>query len=282
MKQSSWTLKTIVVLGAAGSATAGLAQLPWTLPFAATQQARQDGKVTLTGDAVPASAVFDQLRRAGASFVLDADAVPEGKKLTLHIVDKPAKAALQAVSDALGLDFAERDGVYVLRRRRYAFSIDGPVEMGNGFTWGLPGKEGAPRPGEKLGEPQEGPKGFTFKLDREGLGQKELEELRKQFDKLGEGFKTFSLELRQPDGAGETGPGKTKPELWSFRMADGSNLRKLAQSLSASQKERHAKQGFLTPEDLTPEQRRLLGNLRGTFEITFNDGETSLTVKSRK
>lgn len=275
MRPTNWKLKSAVILGAAGAATAVLAQIPWTLPFAAIPQERQDGTVTFSGDTVLASEVFDQLRRAGANFVLDADAVPAGKKLTLHVVGKPAKAALQAVADALGLFLVERDGVYVLRKGVGGIAFVAPSGSGEALGWKGWDDESASKLREKFMGPGDAPRRFLFEFAEPGRVPMDLEELRKRFLNPGDGLEGFSFELGTPGAKG-----RDVPEKWSFRMVDGGDLRELARSLTPRQRELHEKQGFLRIGDLTPDQMKLLGQLSGKFEITFRDGETSLTVKS--
>lgn len=61
------------------------------------------------------------------------------------------------------------------------------------------------------------------------------------------------------------------------------NFKGLLDSLSAAQREKHAKQGYLTPGDLTDTQRKMLGDLPKSGEYTISmtvDGK-SLTIKSK-
>jgi hypothetical protein len=54
------------------------------------------------------------------------------------------------------------------------------------------------------------------------------------------------------------------------------DLRSLVSSLSPAQIEKHRKQGFLTPEDLTPAQRKMLGDQlsKGSFELKYSSGRS--------
>lgn len=240
--RSSWRFKTLATLGAAAAAAAVFAQWPFALASAA---APQDGRVTVSGDAVDAADVLARLRAAGVEFVVDADAVPKGKKLSLNIVAKPAKAALGAVAEALGLGVVERDGVFVLKR-------EAPARP-----------QGQALPRLFAGE---FPEAWIEKL------------------KVPEGtLKRFRLEefLKEGDAPFVSPfPGSTRG--LAFRLADPSDLKKLAESLTAAQRELHSKKGFLTPDDLTQDQRKLLGNPEGTFEIWFRDGDTDIKVKSKQ
>ncbi|MGI8923042.1 MAG: hypothetical protein ACR2HJ_03220 [Fimbriimonadales bacterium] len=63
----------------------------------------------------------------------------------------------------------------------------------------------------------------------------------------------------------------------------GSDIPKLIGSLSAQQKARHERQGYLTPSDLTPEQRRFAGQLpdMGAWTLTYVIDGKKLTLKGK-
>lgn len=65
-----------------------------------------------------------------------------------------------------------------------------------------------------------------------------------------------------------------------FKSAD---LEKLMKSLTPKQKEIMKSKGHLTPADLTPDQRAMLGKLpEGSYTITFSKDGQSFTIKSGK
>ncbi|MHB8637862.1 MAG: hypothetical protein ACYC96_15470, partial [Fimbriimonadaceae bacterium] len=64
-----------------------------------------------------------------------------------------------------------------------------------------------------------------------------------------------------------------------FTIAD-QDLDGLMGSLTPSQRERMKQQGYLTPSDLTPGQRKMLGNVGGKFEIKVKSDKGEMTIKS--
>ncbi len=61
------------------------------------------------------------------------------------------------------------------------------------------------------------------------------------------------------------------------------NLKKFAASLTPAQKALHEKQGFLSPSDLTKEQRELLGiGADGEMDMTFQFDGQKIVIKSKK
>jgi hypothetical protein len=92
--------------------------------------------------------------------------------------------------------------------------------------------------------------GQFFKSDE---FKKHMEEMQKH---LGENMKVMQLKLE--------------------------NLKKFAASLTPEQRKLHDKQGFLTPDDLTKEQRALLGiDGKGDANFTYSDGKDKFTIKSK-
>jgi hypothetical protein len=60
------------------------------------------------------------------------------------------------------------------------------------------------------------------------------------------------------------------------------NLKKFAASLTPEQRKLHDKQGYLTPEDLTKEQRALLGiDGKGEVNFIYNNDKEKITIKSK-
>jgi hypothetical protein len=55
----------------------------------------------------------------------------------------------------------------------------------------------------------------------------------------------------------------------------------LLNSLTPAQQEKMKKQGYLTLEDLNADQKKLIGNPTGTFEISVSVDGKSLTIKNR-
>lgn len=92
--------------------------------------------------------------------------------------------------------------------------------------------------------------GQFFKSDE---FKKHMEEMQKH---LGENMKVMQLKLE--------------------------NLKKFAASLTPEQRKLHDKQGYLTPDDLTKEQRALLGiDGKDDVNFTYNNDKEKITIKSK-
>ncbi|MGE0001133.1 MAG: STN domain-containing protein [Fimbriimonadaceae bacterium] len=256
-----------MTLAALAAATV-LAQWPFALPLpdlspdasATPSQAQKGGKVTLSGDAVPAKQVFEQLRRAGANFVIDSDAVPADKKLSLNLVNQDPESAVKAVANALGMS-ATKEGDILILAPRSALAWES-LPFGKNMD-ALP--KGVLPFGRWKGDPGD-PEPFPFEW--------KSEEGAKSFLKQFEHFK---------DGMVEPDPGKAF-EKFEFRFGEPHDFLKIVESLMPSQRELHKKQGFLRLEDLTPQQKQWLGNLggdQGEFEVTFSDGDKNITIRSK-
>jgi hypothetical protein len=69
------------------------------------------------------------------------------------------------------------------------------------------------------------------------------------------------------------------PELESLR--GGFDAKQLVESITADQWKKHESKGYLTPADLTPKQRGLLGTLQGDrWEMQVVIGSKKLILKS--
>lgn len=102
--------------------------------------------------------------------------------------------------------------------------------------------------------------------------EKHMQELHKQFGEKG----AFKFHIKDFDK--EFGEGM---KVLKIKME---NIKKFVKSLTKEQKARAEKQGYLRPEDLTKEQRELLGVKEGDkdFDMNFNMDGDSIRIKSGK
>lgn len=259
--QNDWRIRTVVVAFAAAMAATVFAQWPFSLPLlnAGVGQAKthQAGKVSLSGDAVTAEAVFAQLRQAGANFVVSDSAMPLDRKLSLNLVDQDPETALKAVAKALGMTVTKEGDVLVLAQGNTP--LTGMLDWERAFGDRLD----VLKPFHDQEGSAETP--FNFFLEKSGTSMPNLDD--KAWNEL---FKDI--------------PGVDSAILGAMLRGHALDLEGLAKSLTPEQKALHEKQGFLTPEDLTPEQRKMLGTLagsKGDFEVTFAGAGTQFRLKNK-
>lgn len=96
--------------------------------------------------------------------------------------------------------------------------------------------------------------------------------------------KKQTITLKGGDTFAFSGPeGKAwEAKAHGFAMT-GEKIKKLLGTLTDAQKELMKKQGFLTPADLTPAQRELLGDMgKGDFELSFSVDGKNIRIKNKE
>ncbi|MBS1724623.1 MAG: hypothetical protein JSS66_16900 [Armatimonadetes bacterium] len=77
---------------------------------------------------------------------------------------------------------------------------------------------------------------------------------------------------------------KDIPDMKNFKFEKGefADIGKLVDSLTPAQLEKARSKGYLTPGDLTPEQKKMFGKIGdGEFTVTFEKGGKSVTFKNK-
>lgn len=266
-------------------------------------------RVSVRFENTPVRDVLRWMTREGINFLTTDDQLPADRRVTLNVTDRPLREVLNALGEALGGRWESRNGLYVFRRgASFGFAPRSAEELrafGDSFQI-QPGKPGELRV-------------YGFSPDNEAM-KKLREEMRKNPRSFGpdsEAMKKLREEMKNkvrilpPDGNssfyyrfGDGDVRKLNPEeMKKFRARVETQMKELRdmpgvvrvraadiagllKSLTPAQREKHKNQGYLTPEDLTPEQRRMLGSMgeRGEFRmIVTRDGETiTITTKPKK
>jgi hypothetical protein len=114
---------------------------------------------------------------------------------------------------------------------------------------------------------------------------------RKQAEEWAARAKEMAEKFQKEFGSGMTfthpDPEKLKELMKSLEMhgfphwirPGGTNVTALFDSITPDQWKKHEAQGFLTPADLTPEQRKFLGEFQGNFVIGFVINGRRLNIK---
>ncbi len=290
------------------SATMALAQ--WNVPFAlAPVTVDQDHRVTMDFDSATPQQVLDWLKKAGINFVAETSTLPKDKRLTVHLKDQPADKALEAVAEALGLSYTKKGDVYSLKPGfPGAFSVMSP---GQNFEWKeLPPSMNGLGPGdakqwkewsqELKDSLKDLPKGnWQFKEMPEGtFNLKEMPQIKELLQKQLKEMPELKMRLKQmPDVQKELGDAKVREQVekalkevpdmkklvlpkLEFGVGD---IGKLVESLTPQQWDLSKSKGYLTPDDLTPDQRKMLGTIGsgGDFTITFQKEGKTVTFKRK-
>lgn len=264
----------------------------------------QDGKVNIDFDNASASDVLSWMKSAGVNFVVETSEVPKDKKLTVHIKGQPMDKAIESIADALGMTWTKKGQIYTLKNGEGVINWNTISPDKNG-QWKIFSE---PLGGEDWEKFREDLKGFKFDADTfpstkilklDGKEFKVLQEklkempgLKLELDKL-KGFREFDAKdlekLKEPF--------KEMPrlkleldKLKDLKLPDMSGVKiglgtigKLAESLTPEQIAKNEKNGHLTFEDLTPEQRDMLGDWSkdSQFTITVSRDGKTVTIKSK-
>jgi hypothetical protein len=191
------------------------------------------------------SEVLRWLGGTGVNFVADPASAGDAK-VTLKVKDVPLRDVLRALEQVFNGTWTKNGEVYSFRPKARP-RLEGFV---------------APRPivppldQEELNRLEE--------LARE-MRERMEEPLRRFYERLPEEFRRFE----------QFGPGS--PRFFRFEMG---NVGKLFDSITEEQWRRHAQQGYLTLDDLTPQQRAMLGNPDGSFSMSLNINGRTLNIRS--
>lgn len=238
------------------------------------------------------------LTEQGISFVI-ADQNLSQKRVMVNVVDQPLRVALDALSEALGGTWQKKGDVYVFRGR----------DTADFFRYERYDPKAAPDAKGKIEVvPKLEGRTFEFKMPdlkwdelKDAKGRKLSEAERKQMEqalkKADEAMKkvheSMKKALEEARKSGRTRVFLAEPEFFTikpFTNAEKAKIKdfstsgmgKLLKSLSPAQRELHKKQGYLTPKDLTAEQRKMLPDMQGDWNITvIIDGE-KLSLRSGK
>jgi hypothetical protein len=252
------------------SAMAGLDTF-WSSPASPAQRTLESKRVSAKFNQANAREIVGWLISNGVNFVVNDEDLPAKKSISMNLVDQPLGEVLQAIGTALEGRFVRRGEIYVFRP-----GIN-PMEE---FEW-TPGR--TPRLGSPMTpmppltlEQRKQLEALDGKVFRFDFDTKELERTFKDLDKKfnSEEFrKNFrNLEMKVE---GLT-PGLAPGTRLTF------NVEQLLKSLSKAQKEKHAKQGFLMLDDLTPEQRKFIGGGKEIDIEIRRDGETYRFKSAKK
>jgi hypothetical protein len=263
-------------------------------------------RVSVSFKSAPLAEVVNFLSKQGVSFILQENEF-DGARVTLDIQNKPLRDALLALADSVGGHWQRRGEVYVLRKGHGQSDLGGvPLVDVNRI---LEITEGMLKDGKvevrpfnreefmkqwsegmlKLKDLPVPPEGFMFrdgqmqKLDPEAM-KKFQEEIYKRFKdmEIEPGVRIFKDgDFKFPDSEAirarvDELRAKAQEQGLVVRAARAQDLRKLIDSLTADQLRKQQQQGYLTVEDLTAEQRQLLGTVgNGNWSITYTvDGKT--------
>lgn len=261
-------------------------------------------RVTADFKSAPLSEVLKWLSSQGLSFVVK-DGTLDGR-LTIHIANQPLKDAADAIAKAMGGRWDRNGDVFTLKSgsdglgmlRYEDFKVDGTPK-----TFTIPNIQDLPAfkfsfpddnvwseadkkafkdqmlkfkqslPNLKVWTDQDG-KILERDLSKMKIDEKELKAFK---DKMSE----FKLSLPDVDKLKrlELDLSKVGDKSFIFK-AEG--IRELMKSLTKEQWEKHEKQGYLKPSDLSPDQIKMLGNDRdGEWTLSFTIDGKSLTIKSK-
>lgn len=259
-------------------------------------------------DNVTAKELIDELKKRGFNFIIDTTDIPKDKKFSIHMDGATDKQILTAVARAFDLGVMDNDGVITFKKM--AFKLHG--EDGLMFKWhdgehnfkGLEDGNFMFDPGE-MGEhifkffegDGEGTHKFFYQHDGEVFGMSE-EEFKKHMEELHENLKDLKFEVHKEFMNNEDIK-KLKEELKDMKIEidregikdlkakiklKSENIDKLITSLTKEQREKMDKNGHLTLDDLTKEQKSLLGDIAddAVFNIEVKTENGVIKIKNKK
>ncbi len=223
-----------------------------------------DRKVSVTFQSARVADVLKWLEVEGINFVADPRSFGEGRVISLSVKDQPLRDVLNAVARALNAHWEREGNIYILKPGAWGRGVVLPQ-----FPRMLQG-DLQKRITELIEKDRE-----LLRKHREIFEKGLQEDLQKRITELLEKHKEI---------LGEGGL-KVLPRVEAGRsfVFRANNLQKLMDSLTKEQWDLHSRQGYLRVEDLTPQQRELLGTLpqapkEWVISVTIN-GRT-LTLKS--
>lgn len=276
-----------------------------------------DKRVSVNFENAHLGEILKYLSSQGFNYVVEQTERARQARFSISIKDAPLRDVLQAIADVYGGEWSKSGSVLTLVRRSAPFKGDAAIAPGDldalrTFERMIPGSpfrgqlEEFAIPKEQIEKIQEMFRGkglqmFGFdekSLDewtrrlKEKMGgiefkmhppsEEEMARIREKLERLKKGFKAEEGRTKL-----FLGPEFEKLEIEKlldspkFEFATGLNLEKLIDSLSAEQKALHEKQGHLSVDDLTVEQKKLLGSTpsQGSFTISIVINGKKLTIK---
>lgn len=265
--------------------------------------------VSVTFNQAKFADVLMWLRKEGVSFVAEEQDGDDGLRLTMNVVDKPLRDVMDAIAEVFGGKWTKKGEVYAFVRRSRASNP-------GAFDPGILGRRGplriappiSPEEQEKFAKEflpmiQEWAKKFRQEFEKNWVGPdgqslfpkgegferlwKDLPEASKKF------FREFRIEipdlelkldkdLQQFKGLDPEKLRSILPEegVFAFR---GTQLAEILKSLTPEQRKLQSERGYLTPDDLTDAQKKMLGGLPegGNWTVTIAVDGQKLTLKSK-
>lgn len=273
------------------------------------QDANLGRSVSVTFNTAKFSDVLMWLRKEGVSFVTEDHETDEGPRLTMNIVNKPLRDVMDAIAEVFGGTWTKKGDVYAFVRRRAGFPF-GAFEFGDlgksGELWIAPGM--SPEEQEKFRkefEPmmKEWAKKFQEEFEKNWIGPdgkwllpkgEEIERLKEELPEVSEKmFREFRIEIpelkleleKELQELKKLDPEKFRSVLPEGRgfVFGGPQLAEILKSLTQEQRKLHDERGYLTPNDLTAAQKKMLGGLpeTGDWTVTIAVDGKKLTIKSK-
>lgn len=190
------------------------------------------------------------------SFIWSDAAIPKDLTVSLNFVNVPLYAAIEAIGEAMGGVFVPRQGIYRYVPRSQALTF--PIVGGTAATgFGGGGFGGGGTSGGGFGT--------------EG------------------GFGPIDPSLLIPPApvvVPGSVPGAPQPvpaphgQFRSTITIPRTDFKALMASLTPTQREKHRKQGYLRPSDLSYKQRGMLGNISGKYDISVDLNGQKLRIKN--
>lgn len=280
MTLSAVLAAAVVAAGVGAAVGTGLSleeASPQDAKVEATGQSGLDRRVSMAFSDAPLTDVLARLSQEGLSFVADSSSFSPSARLTISIQDKPLKAVMDAIADVFNAKWSEKDGVYILKRIWASPNMGLTETLPQDFWESLPKMEGDLDLKDFM-------KRFfgdeVFKFE----GWRFMPKMDQEFDFKGYLKQFEDLKLMPGD---EKAFEKLRESLKDreFRFSfGGMNLKPLMDSLTDDQWAKHQSQGYLTLDDLTDAQKKLVGKLPSgdAWSITLSIDGRSLTLRSSK
>jgi len=302
-----------VVLALAAISTLGVIALPrlaktqdQPLPRerASQRNPKLDRIVRVHFDHATVDEVLNWLTSQGVNYVVR-DPETKDVRVSMNIEDRPLYEVVHGLADALGGSWRREGETNVFQRTPFAdFDPEAPRAF-KGQQWDEFGKkmgDWGRRFGEEFSRNMPPPVPPGSEKDWEHFGKKWEkwgEEFGRKFEKNMKNIPPppnapdvdFDLDMGTPppppdiDEPMPRRPGEPRVQIMPPRppRPGGQNLKRLIHSLSAEQRAKAERQGYLTPMDLTEEQVHMLGGMPTGDRWTLNfqiDGE-KLEIRNR-
>ncbi|MCB0825810.1 MAG: LytR C-terminal domain-containing protein [Armatimonadetes bacterium] len=273
-------------------------------------------------DDVTAQQLLDMLKKKGYRFIVETTNIPKDKTFSVNVVGGSEKAVIGAVARALGLSVEKSDDIYVLRDG-FAMPFVWSGEGGDGakaFSFNFndmfdeetlekmrqefkneKGREMTPEERAEFEKAMESVQKLHFDFDKEhlkGLDEEILRSMKEHgldkehMKKLSEKLKkeigeegVFVMPFDDEDFSGDRSSIRisTDGNGKGIKINNGA-IKKLLDSVTPSQKEKMARDGFLSVKDLTKQQLEILGNpdLDSIREIVIDQDGKKIRIVGKK